>query len=315
MTEERILQWWTTHFEGQDLQSISTMGGSLSRNDLYLINDKMVLKIYNEVFNRFAKETKALKVLQKSDLAPQIIYKTRRDPVFGTNTVLMSFVEGCNLLHTFYLYDKQQQVEILKKIAKTIQALHQSKVKAEFKLPSYALTKDLENLLGKRRVLKYAPTEIIELARNKLKAIEPQIITGQGVFTHGDLHLGNFMVCGDQVKIIDFEFAKIDFAWRETTNLIKFFLVGSDDLIKQSEHLANVYAYGNLVESLKILAQHSPTVFDKQAKVWIEVLMLKQILGAFAHDPKDWMVTRYHAGAKFMFDILFQQDLLSQLLS
>jgi hypothetical protein len=123
------------------------------------------------------------------------------------------------------------------------------------------------------------------------------------------------MVCGDQVKIIDFEFAKIDFAWRETTNLIKFFLVGSDDLIKQSEHLANVYAYGNLVESLKILAQHSPTVFDKQAKVWIEVLMLKQILGAFAHDPKDWMVTRYHAGAKFMFDILFQQDLLSQLLS
>jgi serine/threonine protein kinase len=312
MTNERIQEWWLRNFQNQELVSVRPVSGSLSRNNIFLLNEQYILKIYNEVSSRFNKEVKTLKQLDSANIAPKLYAKKRRDPIFGANASLMSYVGHANLLQLIYLMGEREKAAMASKIANALRTLHSHK-NIQLVQQSSVLTKETAKLLKKPRVLQNTPKQIIEFSHSFLNSLPEVDIIDTGVIAHLDFNLANYVINGENLNLIDFEYAKLDFRWKELQTIIKFCLTASDDLRDKYDFLETRYPNGFLKNLIFDIRNEYPEMFSKSQRVWIETILLNQILGKF-NRPTEPKLDEYIRSSVYLFNQIFRTSFLDELL-
>jgi len=194
-------------------------------NDVYIINDKYILKICKEKENEtnFAKEVYFYKLFANKLPVPKIIVYDDSKKICKHNFLMYPKINGDNLYSKWHLMTNIQRKRIIKQLCEILRIINKTSylrfakkfdVNQNINWQSYSVDKINQHLskVSKRKLLTIRIIERIKNFVNKnYNVLKPQKIS----LVYWDTHFDNLLVKNNKiVGILDFErteLASIDF--------------------------------------------------------------------------------------------------------
>ena len=230
----------------------------------------------NELINRRA-ETFALEVAKELGLDDTFIYE---DPDEGWK--ISRYIEGCSEL------DYEDELQVRRALALT-RRLHESGRKSPY---SFDFWDEAEKIVGLLKDMRYGlPRDFNSLAETIAGvAAKMRAEAGEPVLCHNDLYGPNFLVRGEEMRLIDWEYAAMG---DPACDLGNFVAQGSGYSVEQTLGILPLY-YGRPVTPEE--ERHCLAAVAVVGWYWYVWAMYKEAMG---NPVGEWLYVWYRAAKRF----------------
>lgn len=310
--------WYKDRFQ-KEIDSISLLSGGQS-NLCYLINGEYVLKIYKPKYSYATKNqqkhfdvgSKFQPALNSSGFTPKIFQVYQNDDTLEANAMLMEYIKGEDLSKTLSNAGEELKYTTGQEIGLMLKVIHQSQTI----LNQNYNTQELVDIV--RRNLSIAiergllPHNIQTQSQEFINQYTPRIIAESLVLVHGDAHLENFIKQQNKLYVIDFDLCSMGLAFFEARMLLHLAFMPANLV---SEELEAYYPEGSMLNLIKGIIRTYPEILPKKYLDEVKLIVLAEILRHFDLDESVGNKITPVKRASFMFNQIFNQQVLENLLT
>ena len=176
-------------------------------NYVYVVNDKYIIKICNDKDNEeeFAKEVDYYNT-RANEYNPKLYVSdlTKKDIQYPYE--IIEKVNGVSLYNIWHTLDEEKREEIVKKICEYMKSIHTKEDSFEW---AKELIDEFNRLFNKVKDLNIFKDNQIETLLKAYERFDECLKDNTFTFVHNDLHFDNIFYDGENIKIIDFERARV----------------------------------------------------------------------------------------------------------
>ncbi len=198
---KKILEKITFFNEAKFIRNIEE-GWSYDEKYLYLINNrKCIVRVRKSTMESYERKVRIFEELNSVDTAiPQIVFS---DYIDGYQIVVLEWLEGKPLLDNISEFSKEEQYQLGLSAGRALRLIHSTNAPSNEILWENRFSSKIERVLnsyvgeysfeGDHYLIDY-----IDRHKHLLKGIK-------SVLQHGDFHMGNMIVNGNEISIIDLD--------------------------------------------------------------------------------------------------------------
>ncbi|MEM1311891.1 MAG: aminoglycoside phosphotransferase family protein [Patescibacteria group bacterium] len=316
--EKKIKIWYKEKFQ-KKIDSISLLSGGQS-NLCYLINNNYVLKVYKPKYSYAKKDQEKYfdtarefqPKLNKSGFTPKITQVYVDDDILEANVILMEYIAGKDLSITLSKCSEDFKFNTGQEIGSILKAIYQSETISNQSYNTQELLDTTKRHLAIAIERGVIPQNILIKSQEYIDNYIPRNISEDFVLVHGDAHLENFIKQQSKLFVIDFDLCSMALAFFETRMLLHLAFMPANLV---SEELEIYYPEGSMLILVSGVIESYPEILPHKYFSEIKLIALTEILGKF--DLDESVVDRIIPirRASFMFDQIFNQSALENLLN
>lgn len=227
-------------------------------NKVYSINDKFILKIYEDVNNKnnFEREVFLYNFFKDKIPVPKIILYDNSKDIYNKPFMIYNKIQGENLYSIWHLLNNFERRDIIKQLCKILKVINKTSCKTfvkHFELnPSVDWHKKvylkIRDLLKKVEDKKLVSTKIINAIKNFVTVNHSVLIEQKIALVYWDTHFDNIIMKNNKiVGILDFErteLASIDYVLNIVKRMVSY---PKKYMSKKFEKYAKKKDYSNLL--------------------------------------------------------------------